>query len=304
MRAALPMINNRAPLPFINVRDIMPKDMESKKCGPTLSFEDGSCYPLELLGKMAILYNHHIDEKGDVDGEKIEIDGKLAMTHPKEYRLYLLAEFKKRHEHLTQKEWIEQKFMDGVAEEVKDKIFRPNGPQGKFEWLSTLDINNVLEQYELKYKDFKFLGAVPIDFEELNGLGFKNMDFSKFEEQHKYRLGVVFNLDEHYKSGSHWVSLYFNLRDGNIYFSDSYGIEPDKRILHFINKIQKYLKNKGITPNFKFNSFRHQKGDSECGVYSINFILRLLKGKSFEHITQKRVSDDKVNKCRLTYFAN
>ena len=47
---------------------------------------------------------------------------------------------------------------------------------------------------------------------------------------------------------------------------------------------------------------KHQQGNSECGVYSINFILRLLKGKSFDHITSKRLSDEKVNKCRNVYF--
>ena len=31
------------------------------------------------------------------------------------------------------------------------------------EWLSTIEINNVLYQYEKKYNNFKFYGAVPSD---------------------------------------------------------------------------------------------------------------------------------------------
>jgi hypothetical protein len=299
----LPMLNvdgRKIPLPMIKVEDVAPDDYESKKCSPGTNFENGSCYTLEILGKMAIAFNNHVkDEK-----EKIILDGKLAMTHPTQYKLYLLSEFKKRHEDLTQKEWLELNFMKTLPDEIKEGVFRPSGPQGRYEWLSTLDINNVLEQYENKYKDFKFLGAVPIDFDDLDGLGIKNLDFNELIKNNINRVGIVFNLDEHYKSGSHWVSLFFDLSKGQIYFSDSYGTEPDKRILKFINRIKNFLENKKISVDYKYNKFQHQKGNSECGVYSINFIIRLLKGKSFDHITQKRVSDDKVNKCRLIYFSN
>ena len=46
----------------------------------------------------------------------------------------------------------------------------------------------------------------------------------------KYKLGVIFNLDEHYKSGSHWVALYADLNKDQVYFFDSYGKKPEKRI--------------------------------------------------------------------------
>mgnify|MGYP006897233767 CR=1 FL=1 len=62
--------------------------------------------------------------------------------------------------------------------EIKDNTFRPKGPQGKFEWLSTVDINKVMEQYHHSHPDFKFLGAVPIDFDDLPVLGIKKIDFS------------------------------------------------------------------------------------------------------------------------------
>ena len=45
--------------------------------------------------------------------------------------------------------------MDGKTKDyMENNIFRPEGPQGKFEWLSTIDINQVLKQYEEKYEDF------------------------------------------------------------------------------------------------------------------------------------------------------
>ena len=47
---------------------------------------------------------------------------------------------------------------------LKKKYFRPKMPsdweKNSREWLSTLDIENVLNQYEKKYKNFLFIGAV------------------------------------------------------------------------------------------------------------------------------------------------
>ena len=52
----------------------------------------------------------------------------------------------------------------------------------------------------------------------------------------------------------------------------------------------------------KYNTFKHQFKNSECGVYSINFILRLLKGEKFKKITEEITLDDDINKCREVYF--
>ena len=38
-------------------------------------------------------------------------------------------------------------------------------------WLSTLDIQSVLKQFEKKYTDFIFLGAVPADFDLKDSMG-------------------------------------------------------------------------------------------------------------------------------------
>ena len=299
-------MNEKKPLlPKINVKDIMPTNIEDTKCSPNLEFENGSCYPLDLLVDMAEAFNEYNKDKGKDD--RIKLNSKAETLEPDQYKIYLLHEFKKRYDG-DQKDLIKEKFTNFLADETKEylenNIFRPEGPQGKFEWLSTIDINNVLEQYELKYPGFKFLGAVPIDFDELSYLPFKKLDFKELVDNGFNRIGVIFNLDEHYKSGSHWVSLFADLKKGQVYFSDSYGSAVPKRISTFMNRIVKYLEDNNIEPDVRHNKTRHQRGNSECGVYSVNFILRLLKGKTFEYITNKRLSDDKVNKCRAIYFGN
>ena len=71
-----------------------------------------------------------------------------------------------------------------------------------------------------------------------------------------------------------------------------------------MKRITESMEKEGKKCDVRHNKTRHQRGSSECGVYSINFILRLLKGKTFDNVTRKRLSDDKVNKCRAIYFGN
>ena len=284
----------------------------NQKCAPGLEYTNGSCIPLSILTEMAEAYNKYKSNNlknkytNDVSTNDQLFDLTKYVNNSDKLKTYLVDKFQEIYNDKKQHEWIKQHFMTHMNKKsidfLKNNTFRPSGPQGQFDWLSTINIDLVLEQYEYKYNDFEFLGAVPIDFEELTFLPFQNMNFNDFEKKNKKRIGIIFNLDEHYKSGSHWVSLFCNLEKGQIYYSDSYGILPEKRIVSFIDKMKQYMKNKKLNIDYQINRTQHQTGGSECGVYSINFILRLLKGKTFEHITNKRLTDEQVNKCRNVYF--
>jgi len=299
------MEKKKLPLPIIKLEQVMPKNEDECKCAPHLTFDNGSCIPINILIKLANAYNKH--SLNNNNNDFIEIHDGMELLYPEKYKLYLLFEIGKRFKG-NQHNWIKHKCIKFMDENGKDELeyntFRPDGPQGKFEWLSTFDINFALAQYSSKYPDFQFLGAVPIDFNELDNLPFKKLNFDELYKNKIKRIGVIFNLDESWKNGSHWVSLYANLEKGQIYYSDSYGTPSEKRITEFIRRIEQYLINqrKILKPDIRYNKTQHQKGNSECGVYSINFILRLLKGKTFDYITRKRLPDQKVNKCRMVYF--
>jgi hypothetical protein len=55
--------------------------------------------------------------------------------------------------------------------------------------------------------------------------------------------------------------------------------------------------------NIKYNKTQHQFGGSECGVYSMNFLIRLLRNEDFDTIHEKRVTDKEMNACRKPYLA-
>lgn len=274
----------------------------NERCAPTKSFEGGSCIPLHILIEMAHAYNK--DNPNNII--------KLSTTHetlcPNKYKRYLVKQFKHKLKGTcnNQQCWTKQAFMKHLEEKMKDELetdtFRPKGPKGQFTWLNTSDIDKVMEQYEEKYKDFKFLGAVPIDFDSLEQHKVSKEKIKELYDNNKTKLGIIFNLDEHDQPGSHWVAMYADLKKGTVYFSDSYGIAPEARIKALMRRIANFIKANGGSPVVDYSRMQHQKQNSECGVFSVAFLLRLLKGDTFEKLVSKRVPDEEINKCRQYYF--
>ena len=298
-----------------------PKD-EDLKCAPSKKFTDDSCFTLESLKRMANAYNNKINQN-KFKGNLIQI------TNEKKH---LVLELTDRLKDICDDQicWLKQDFIRELNDlDTNENTFRPEGPQGRFTWLNTTNIDEIMKQYEYKYKEFKFFGAIPIDFDDLQEYGIRKLNFDKLVSSGKSKIGFVFNLDEHWQSGSHWVSMFADLNKDQIYYFDSYGIRPKKRIRNLVNRISKWCYKRHIInsrnetdsmtehsfmhPNnlnyiekkintIKYNKVRHQFKNSECGVYSINFILRLLKGETFDFICNNITLDDEVNKCRETYF--
>jgi len=183
----------------------------------------------------------------------------------------------------------------------KEEHFKPERPKGKYTWLNTSDINRVMEQYEKKYKDFVFIGAIPRDFFIiLDEFGKRGMD--KLSKKAK-KIGIIFNTDKHDQSGSHWLAVFIDLNAKTIEHFDSTGRKPIKDIDDFIKQlvINAYM-NLGIELKKKINRKSHQLQDSECGVYSLYYLIQRLKGRTFEDITSNVIRDKEMNKCRNTFF--
>ena len=296
---------------------------DDKRCAPSKKYIDGSCFTIESLKLIASKYN-------DINNDKI-----IISNNKKE----LVEQLKKKMSSTcsTQTCWLRTDLLQEIDnKEIHENTFRPDGPKSKYAWLSTVHINDVINQYHSNYKDFLFLGTVPYDFQEIPELGLGNYNFQEIYNKNIYKIGLVINLDSSHQSGSHWVALYSDLKKKQIYFFDSVGKPPKKGIKKFVNKItnflyyneykniinigsilnlinnfstkklkKKYLNilsNKLKIFDIRYNHIQHQFKNTECGVYSINFILRLLKGESFDNIINNITDDDKINKCRQTYF--
>ena len=280
--------------------------MEPNKymCAPGKKYENNSCFTIDELIKIANEYNKIQKNK----------DKAILIKNDKKYLLQKLNEVMVEEyncENNKQTCWLKTNAVND--KNIKNYTFRPEGPKKQFEWLSTSDINKVMGQYEKQYKDFKFFEAVPYDFEILPQLEIYNINFNDMNEKGITKIGMVINLDNHNQSGSHWVALYSVLNENKLYYFDSFGKTPGKRIKKLNKKILKYMhkqnNNTGINKNdelfdIRYNKIQHQFKNSECGVYSMNFIIRLLNNESFDHIINSITKDDKMNDCRNVYFIN
>lgn len=219
--------------------------------------------------------------------------------------------------------WINQPY---VSNDVKMKLknqFRPAAPasweSNSTEWLDSDNIYKMLEQLAEAYPYFATIYPSPIDFDKkvynsiyngecvVNELCNLNVQ-RDLREKGKTAFGIVFNLDKHDESGSHWVALYIDLtgnthRKAGAYYWDSYGFPAPKYIKILMKRIKSQEQLNG-NDDFVLeeNTVRHQRKDSECGIYSLYFIASMLDGRTFEDITKNIVNDDTINQMRKVYF--
>ena len=214
--------------------------------------------------------------------------------------------------------WLKQQFVQGQLDSELKNSFAPKSPdewkKNPNEWLSSLDIINVMKQYEKAYKCFKFEGPSPIDFDYRKSNGtcvwneLCNFNLEKQIKNCKTKIGIIFNTDTHDKDGSHWISLFINVKKGKIFFFDSAGNKAPKEIMVFVNRVIDQGTKLNLPIHFKFDQnypIEHQYGNTECGMYSIYFIVHMLEDKITPHYLKTHIlKDDYVEKFRKIYFNN
>jgi len=216
----------------------------------------------------------------------------------------------------TESCWLKQnKDFGKISEDIFDS-FAPESPSewksNPNEWLSSVDIDKVMNQYKKAYKCFEFIGPSPIDFDTKTSHGecvwneLCNFSLANQIKKGKNKIGIIFNTDPHNKSGSHWISLFINIKKKVIFFFDSVGTKPSKEIMKLVNRIidQGHKLNPKI--NFKFennNGVEHQYKNTECGIYSLFFIIHMLQDKTSENFYKNHIiNDDQIQNYRKIYF--
>ena len=179
-------------------------------------------------------------------------------------------------------------------------------------WLSNYDIEAVMRQYEEADPTFKFMGTLPIDFSAPDPYN-KHIkqclhpEMCKLDLKAEYQRGIrhiaiVFNLDPHFKSGSHWIALFIsikNIRKPWAAYFDSYGYPTPKQIAIFMRSLKDQI------PSIKlmYNARRFQYGGSECGMYSLYFIITMLSGMPFKQFCKHAVPDGEMLRLREVLFS-
>jgi hypothetical protein len=210
--------------------------------------------------------------------------------------------------------WIKQKFMENKLDsELLNNTHAPYAPkswkENPNEWLSSNDIEKVMKQYEIDYPNFIFIGPSPIDFDKKLMFGecvwneLCNLNIIKQLKDGKNKIGIIFNTDPHNKSGSHWISLFIDIKRKFIFYFDSNGDKVPREIMSLIERIEKQGTEINIDFTTYFNRKEHQYSNTECGMYSLYFLNQMITtNKSPREFNSKRIPDKDVEELRKIYF--
>jgi hypothetical protein len=270
-----------------------------------------TCYNKDILLKIKRAYN------------RAHTDTPIPTNDPAEVLRLLRMRMKDR---CDQEDcWL--KLLPKKQREFFDKeVFAPDKPpewaEKPNEWLSNFDILAVLAQYEKAYPTFKFIGPSPIDFDKRPpSYGGKcvwnelcQFQLSKYVEKGIEHIGISFNLDEHNKGGSHWVSLFVDIPGRVIFYFDSARNDVPKEVEHLVEKIVDQAKALDLPLEYDYNTCQHQFSNSECGMYSLFFFITLITGKwggtgremsrkhALKRFKYQRIPDKTVQEFRNRYF--
>ncbi|PNH04423.1 hypothetical protein TSOC_009403 [Tetrabaena socialis] len=203
--------------------------------------------------------------------------------------------------------------------------FRPARPaswrRNPTMWLSTVDIEKVMEQYAASHQNFKFMGVHPRDFMTvksmlgtcIGGNVVCKPSLPELRETGIAHMGVVFNLDRHDQRGSHWVACFISLDDRapmyGAYYYDSVARPPPPEIASWMVQLQKGVaKVIGTTSQTRpfdlaYNRVRRQFQNTECGMFSMVFLAVAMRNeKTFADICTDMGNDQDMNKLRHVMY--
>lgn len=191
---------------------------------------------------------------------------------------------------------VRKHFSKERLQHLDTKVFKPKGTKGEDDWMSTIEIVDFFNQYNSIQPDFHFINCVPADYYVVYPRKFPSNIFNDYKKS-----AIVFNTDKMNEPGSHWIAVFFEVIDQenlDIDYFDSTGEEPFDEFYELL-KLSVFNK---WTIHLYINQKQHQKGNNECGIYAMYYILERMKGRSREIITAQRIRDNDVHKLRKIFF--
>jgi len=263
------------------------------QCSPSISSNKGgtgtgTCFTLDELTELKKKWNvlHVADPLTETDPKKIVTFFRKKMATCETERCWLSS----------------LSLSSGKLEDALAPTAPASWNKNPNEWLTDEDIRKVMHQYERAYPCFKFIGPSPIDFDKRikdNECVWEELCHFRFPKG-KTKIGMVFNTDPHDKEGEHWISMFISIPKKIIYFFDSTGEPCTGQILTLVKRIQHLSP---IPLEFKQNTKEHQFSSTECGMYSLFFIINMLRDKiDAEFLATHQLKDDYIAKFRNIYF--
>lgn len=270
-------------------------------CSPSRNKQKITCYSHNSLLKIAKEYN------------RISPSYKIKTTN--QTKLQLWKQIRNGLSNKCNNEicWIDQDFIKKMGDkEILKETFRPKMPKSwKYDpttWLVTDDINKAMIQYEKLYNNFLFIGPLPLDCGIDTNLRCEltNFNINKIYKSGIRFIGLVYNTDTSSGPGQHWFAIFIDMAKHNdITLYDSYGAKPLPEMFDLMKKIQSDLKNgNNLNMKINWNKKRHQYDGFNCGMYSMNYIINRLKGKTLKQIENMKISTKKMQEMKKYLYRN
>ena len=192
-----------------------------------------------------------------------------------------------------------QEELEQLKEDVETH-FKPSGPYNSNKWLSNIDIETILNSWaHIYYKECVIFPFCMMDFQKTDEL-FNKIDIEKVKKD-KLKSFCVFNTDFSTGTGKHWVCVCV---DGSqdtpvIEYFDSGGNPPPKELYSKLLDLSLKFK-----VDIKFSTVKHQKENTECGVYCLFFIDKRLRNYPYDYFLDKRISDENMKIFRKYLFSS
>ncbi len=247
--------------------------------------------------------------------ERLVIDG--DEYHTEEVKLApeaIANKLKRKYGCETETCILEQRDVENILsrEQVRaimNNRFKPEGPRDTTEWLSDRNIDSVLHQISIKYKDtadqFLHIPFQMRDFQKMQ-TELATLDFPE-EYKKKFRtFGTVINTDYSDGNGIHWFALFGDFRKEpfTIEYFNSSGEEP-------LDEIHMWMKDRSADwsramrkpVNTVISSdIIHQRDNHSCGPYSLYYIISRLEGVPSEDFGRTRIKDSTMHLFRKFLF--
>ena len=254
------------------------------ECALHVHGENGVCAPKPTVNKIRKFLAHAGSYKesqlqGFSDSEVIKA-AKTELGVKKESELYTHSKI--------------QEFLGGssAARKTLEEYFKAEGPAGSTALLDNFNIDETLAKWAIhsekifKGNKFYHIPFQMIDFAERN-TELARLDIAQLIKDGYKSFGVILNTDRSSGGGKHWFALYGDLNHTGMerdpitieYFNSS-GNPPMKEVADWLEAAQHdLLKNSGIHAEIiRSANKRLQQSMTECGVWSLMYILSRLKG--------------------------
>ncbi len=301
----------------INIDSLMKSDRKkfinfdtNHKCAPSRLDYDGNliddytCYSFTSLKDIAKSLNKKYD-KVVINYDEYQRKDKRRLYDKIKY---FMNEFCKDEEDIC---WVKQPFISH-SQYTHEHTFKPMRSKLKYDWLSNIDIDTVMfqtQKYTImndKLDNFYYLGTKSIDFQSYSSPNDYNI--KRIYKEGFRNIGCVLNLSKRSEPGTHWVTFMIHINDLKkeiqfMYFNSS-GKNPPEEVVRYKDNVFKqmsYLKYKNI---YLINKIKTQYGNSECGVYCLNFCVNIVMGQSFYDTICTTIDDETMNGYRNKFFRN